>query len=1590
MRKKFTSALLVVMALMLSLPTLAQVTAQKQTGQLPTFKVMELQSGKLTAPQVRATFQQQAKKSKKALADARKQELSIKRSPKGQISLLPQTTFRAAGEEVVDEHGIITSPAEGMRKVYSRSGKMLVNDEGIQTYDQSGTMQIVWCDDNTVYIRNILASFPTGAWVKGTYADDVITVPTRQPVYFNSSAGVTFSIGWVLYEPEMFSYSCYDGYASAFTFTVSADQKTLTLQNSTEQIFMGLLWDDDDTFGWHGDWESVWNYEKDFEPMAVTTVAAPDGMTTEQWFVRAHTIVAEESQVVKGNVNMGIVDNKVYIQGLFADYPEGWMMGTIADGIVTFDGLQTQAENVYGVGGQDGNLVPFTMTYDADNKVLTSQCQLLANTSITDISTVFAYTDITVQAADPWAPITEYPYTNTLDDMEAWEWFTTIDANQDEYTWHWYSEGQASYKYHAENAADDWLITPAFRLEAGKTYVFSVDANGSSEMYAETFEVKMGTAATVEAMTTEVIASSTVESERAQTFANKAVTVSETGTYYFGIHCTSPADQASLRMDNVSVDERILTAPAAVTDLVVTPSQEKAAATITFTAPSKTIGDADLTSITKAEILRDGAVIATLTDVTPGAAQNYVDEDETLTTGTYTYQVLCYNADGKGDISEPVEVSLAAVFSIPYYGDFTDVEADVFSQFTVIDANNDGYFFENDANKATYTYNSDKAADDYLISPALHLEAGTNYAITVDVGSGGYPETFEMLVGQQPTPEGLTIKVLEDGVVELEDFKVYEVVFRPETSGTYYVAVHCTSPADQYLFSVNRLNVELGPADDAPAAATLTVTPAAEGAKSATLDITLPSKTVADGGLIAISEVEIFRDGSSIGTMEEGLTPGATVQYVDSDEEMANGTHIYMVVCSNDAGSGKKSEQASVFIGMDAPTGITEITATDQTTTVKLDWEAVSTLGANGGYVDPAAVTYKVWTCDPNSSYVMSYEPTMITEPGVTTATLDYNTNEGEQGFQSWVVTAMNDYGDSWMGDSYLATLVVGKPYDLPIQEGFADGSLHYYWESNALALQYSQATDGDGAAFALSSGTENTEIYLMSGKLNINDAENPTLIFDAAGFGVTSVQVMGRPNGTGDGVDLGTYTVSDADYSTVKVPLKSLQSAEGGYVQFAIMCTITNPTVQDMDTGEMTFGDALILDNIRVIDQYSDNLSICLTGPETLGAGKTAGVMAIVTNWGENAAKDYKVTVKAGEKVIAEETVSEELAVSASDSLVVMLETSLFDEAGDLTVSATVEYAADKYPADNQAETVITITEPAVPAPASISAEDMGSEGAVVAWQAPAEKAVTTESFEDGMGGWTAIDSDADGYNWTYSKNGETEYHMGTNSGLGCVFSESYTNSVSKALTPDNWLVSPLSDLGGTFSFYAKGQDADWCQEHFAVYVSTTSATDVNAFTQVMDEQVATDEYTEYTVDLSTYEGQQGYIAIRHYNVSDQFVLDIDDITYAPVCSGYNVYYEQQLVATVEKDVTTYTVAADKMEGGERQFAVTAVYANGQESKPVVTTATIITSIREIAADGQSVDVYSLDGKLLRKQAKTLDGLKGIYVINGRNVLVK
>ena len=270
-----------------------------------------------------------------------------------------------------------------------------------------------------------------------------------------------------------------------------------------------------------------------------------------------------------------------------------------------------------------------------------------------------------------------------------------------------------------------------------------------------------------------------------------------------------------------------------------------------------------------------------------------------------------------------------------------------------------------------------------------------------------------------------------------------------------------------------------------------------------------------------LTKIDLYRGNDIINTFED-VAPGDVLAYVDNIIE-AIGEQTYQAVPYNADGIGRKSEKVTVYVGFDVPASVSDVTATDYLSSVLLSWQKVGEVGSHGGYVDPQSVEYTIYACFPNST---------VTDGPIASVTdadsyqLDFVTNEGEQGYQTWYVTARNDAGESYLEEESSATVLTGKPYDLPLVEGFAGGNSHYYWDSNSYPLLFSQSSDGDDGAMALTS-MQAGDIFLTSGKLNVKDATNPTLLFDAAGFGVESVNVIGRID-SGDGVELATESLSN------------------------------------------------------------------------------------------------------------------------------------------------------------------------------------------------------------------------------------------------------------------------------------------------------------------------------------------------------------------------------------------------------------------------------------------------------------------------------
>lgn len=153
-------------------------------------------------------------------------------------------------------------------------------------------------------------------------------------------------------------------------------------------------------------------------------------------------------------------------------------------------------------------------------------------------------------------------------------------------------------------------------------------------------------------------------------------------------------------------------------------------------------------------------------------------------------------------------------------------------------------------------------------------------------------------------------------------------------------------------------------------------------------------------------------------------------------------------------------------------------------------------------------------------------------------------------------------------------------------------------------------------------------------------------------------------------------------------------------------------------------------------------------------------------------------------------------------------------------------------------------------------------------------------EGFEGGVvppACWTSIDADGDGFNWMVVPHSSHPAHSGEYSAMSASW-----DSNAGELTPDNYLVTPQLDINAenlTLSFWAAAQDGDYPEENYSVMVSTTGNNPEDFTDEIFTETLSSDEWHQVVIPLADYYGSHIYIAWRHWDVTDQFQMKVDDI---------------------------------------------------------------------------------------------------------------
>lgn len=975
---------------------------------------------------------------------------------------------------------------------------------------------------------------------------------------------------------------------------------------------------------------------------------------------------------------------------------------------------------------------------------------------------------------------------------------------------------------------------------------------------------------------------------------------------------------------------------------------------------------------------------------------------ETLPEGAmqvYRYRVTAVNGTMESLPATTEGKACGSAFDLPYTDHFDD--DDNFALYTVLDLGGSGQWIMSNGNARIFHFSGQ--SDDWLITPPLNLKAGSVYHVSclAEPGYSSAPDALEILLGQRTDTVGYRT-VVPVTAIGTSGGQTVEGTFKVSESGVYRIAFRSVGGDSSYGIILDDIAVEEQSASSVPAApAEMKVTPAAKGSLRATVTFKTPATDTDGKALEKLTAVEVWRNDTVLVRHFDNPAVGQTMNVVDT--KPANGMNHYAVKAANESGFGE-SALDSAYVGQDVPAVPTNIVLKDNLDgTATLTWDLPGTTGANGHYVATDKLTFNVY--DAQGEVVGAN-----LDAGSRSCTFDAARQTGGFDLLYYGVSATSVAGEGAIALSN--TLVIGSPKQLPVYESFANGYFQYggWWYEgnqpyNAPSLPDDKVADHDNGALYWKAYNDGETGWLSTPKLSFANCDQPGIVF----------RYYAQPGHDQQIAFLGVHPDASVD-TLINIRQSELGGVEGwrkavyylndrqksaAYMVLRLM----------MKAGKR--GEEFWIDDIQVRNFLHRDLSAAIAMPASAVRGRQTHANVTVENLGCEAVSPFRIELREGDSVLASQDVRQPLA-ALSDSTYEVAYTPALTVADQQLVKAVVVADGDEYARNNESEILeLAVANPACPTARNLKAETDGTT-VKLTWERPDTEAfVTTEDFEtaqpwllNDVNGFTTFDGDGIITNsWTsmwYRHIGEPfawilfndqqakmddsqrpcfEAHSGHQMMTTVANVHEYGVMGNES---DDWLISPeLSGEAQTVSFWVRCIGG--YQEDFDVWYSETAPDTLSLRKNKIDFVKFTPlEWTQYSYDLPV--GAR-YFAIRW--PSNLTGIGLDDFTYkapAPELMGYNIYCDGKAVGTATADALAFTRTDDG--DSKHVYHITAVYKDGESALSNAAGLTP-TGIGAVTADGVAKDVYSVGGVLVRRQARSVSGLrKGLYIVNGKKVV--
>lgn len=208
-----------------------------------------------------------------------------------------------------------------------------------------------------------------------------------------------------------------------------------------------------------------------------------------------------------------------------------------------------------------------------------------------------------------------------------------------------------------------------------------------------------------------------------------------------------------------------------------------------------------------------------ITTIPPGTSFDYLfTTPATLVSGMNTinaYTSIPGDTDASNDASTDSVENVTPV-NTPYMCDFETAAS--LAGWAVEDVNTDGYtwstytaYGSNGSIAAGYSYTSVTAADDWLYSTCVNLNAGTTYSLSFGyrVRSATYPENIEAKIGTAQSAGAMTTAIVDLPGIALITYSTSVTNFTVPTTGIYFVGFHCYSDADMWVAYIDDVVIDI-------------------------------------------------------------------------------------------------------------------------------------------------------------------------------------------------------------------------------------------------------------------------------------------------------------------------------------------------------------------------------------------------------------------------------------------------------------------------------------------------------------------------------------------------------------------------------------------------------------------------------------------------------------------------------------------------------------------------------------------------------------------------------------------------------------